>query len=684
MASNPSETSDSATASTRYVSIRSHRQGGLGLVCRANDSQLNREVAVKFIQAKFVDDPVAVKQFEIEAEITGRLEHPGVAPVYTKGTTESGIPFYAMRFVEGRDFNEEIDAFYQRVNSAYDSVEFSRLLQTFISVCKTVAYAHSRGIVHRDLKPQNIRVGRFDETIVLDWGLAASVDRSEVHRMGDESTMILSNNSPTNQSSRSGGTPAYMSPEQLSGLVATPASDIYSLGATLYRLLTGISTTEAVTGANVRESLIEGRVNSPCERQPRLPKQLQAICQKAMAIQPASRYTTAMELASDIEQFLAGSSVSCYTETPYEKCGRWIHHNQIWARHLAFGLVTIAIASIGAAAFTTQLASSRNIQRLEAEDQRNAAALSREEALQAKRKSLALSALLGARSIAAEIELRGAILREEVSSARLRKLVSQLNADPSDDEIRSSLNSWIRDRYLARVTESLPTSSWSLQGIDGTQFARVAPREPESSAQSIGKNFRHRDYFHALGQDLDPASPDAASAKPHRHDVHVSAVFVGSITKRLSVSFSTPIYSEPTERNESDIIGLLSSTVLLDKLDLLPGSILVDIRENTIEGQPIEGLVLRHEEFEHDLALIKSPQQLIPDDRKRLMTWLRTHSPQLSDLKSRSSADLISITDPVTGEKIDMAAASVVFANQPEHNQVGWVILIRETSDGLR
>jgi len=644
-------------------------------------------VAIKIIKSQLIHDLDAMQQFQLEAEITGRLVHPGIAPVYAKGITEDGSPFYAMQFVEGRDLNEEIDTLFEDSTAHFDGLLFSRLLSAFVSVCKTVAYAHSRGVIHRDIKPQNIRIGKFNEVFVLDWGLAIPVQRSAPYRAGDETTMVFDKNAYS--TSRSGGTPAYMSPEQVSGLALTPSSDIYSLGATMYRILTGKSPIEGISSQSVLSSVMEGRITSPCELQPALPKQLGAICMKAMAVQPTSRYDTAMELAQDIELYLAGSAVTCYQETPYERCGRWLRANQAWARHIAFGLVVVAIASVIAAVFTSQLAANRDEQRKMAETRGEEATVAREQAEQAKRQSLALAAQLGARSIAAEIELRGALLREEAASPVLRRLVARLNAKPQDEESLQKLNSWVRDRFLHNVSESLPTSSWTIQGKSGLQLARAATRDAESNVKSIGKSFRHRDYFHASGKDFEPDSPEALEAVAHSFHVHVSSAYVSLNTSKLSVAFSTPIYADTTggdeDNTESDtagtneIIGIILSTVLLDKMDLLPGSILVDLRENTIEKQKLVGMVLRHHALDGDYGGKLERRCLSQDDLIKIQEVLSRSSTLKTSIDNASLNRSIEIMDPVDNRATKVAAAAVVLANQPGHSRVGWVVLMKDT-----
>lgn len=307
----------------RFCRVNLHRQGGLGTVLRAYDAELNREVALKVVRSELSTDVETRQRFASEMEITARLDHPGVIPIYGTGTTSEALPFYAMRFVDGRDLSDDIETFFSHPHSNFDSVEFRTLLQQFIAVCKTVAYAHNRGIVHRDVKPQNIRVGKYGETILLDWGLAVRVDRSDAFRKSGEASLVLSSGNSSSGTSTSGaGTLAYMSPEQLSGLAATPAADIYSLEATLFKIITGRSTIDGIAAEDAKRSVTDGRIPAPRDFQPQLPKPLDAICRQALALHPSNRYATALELAGDVENYLAGSAVSSYTETPAEQLGR--------------------------------------------------------------------------------------------------------------------------------------------------------------------------------------------------------------------------------------------------------------------------------------------------------------------------------------------------------------------------
>jgi Flp pilus assembly protein TadD/tRNA A-37 threonylcarbamoyl transferase component Bud32 len=315
----------------RYSILRPHAKGGLGEVFVARDEELRREVALKEIQEKYADHPESRARFLLEAEITGGLEHPGIVPVYGLGHYGDGRPFYAMRFIRGDSLKDIIQRFHKEKVTFPVGERVLRLRQRlgrFVDVCNAVAYSHARGVLHRDLKPGNIMLGKYGETLVVDWGLAKATGKADVEVT--EGLLVPSADSALTQAGKALGTPAYMSPEQAAGRLDQlgPASDLYSLGATLYALLTGRSPFAGGAAGEVLSAVQKGEFPPPRKAEPGVPAALEAVCLKAMALRPRDRYPSAQALAQDVERWLADEPVSAWREPLRVRAGRWVRRHQ--------------------------------------------------------------------------------------------------------------------------------------------------------------------------------------------------------------------------------------------------------------------------------------------------------------------------------------------------------------------
>jgi serine/threonine protein kinase len=297
----------------RFNKLRSHARGLLGEVFLAQDKVFNRNVAVTELPSDRADDAEFRTSFIHEADITGSLEHSGVAPVYALGKYADGRPFYATRLLEGTSMETAIDRFHAAggMSRANGQKKFRELLAKIVEACNTIAYAHKSNVVHRDLKPSNVMLCEFGQTFVVGWGLAI--------RIGEQDVVAI-------RSSGSAETVQYISPEQAKGNHAQvdARSDVYSLGAVLYRLLTGKTAFAAGDLNQTTEAIRTGRFTRPGQVQPGIPKAMESICLKAMSVDPNDRYANVEALADDISNWLADEPITARTEPVVTRLRRWI------------------------------------------------------------------------------------------------------------------------------------------------------------------------------------------------------------------------------------------------------------------------------------------------------------------------------------------------------------------------
>jgi hypothetical protein len=285
-----------ATGSERYREGRLIGRGGMGRVVEAEDLQFGRKVALKTMLGD-AESGDRVQRFGLEAIVTANLDHPGIPAVYERGRDSQGNPFYAMRLVRGRSLEQAI----AQTKTLDDRL---RLLPALIDVAQTLAFAHARGVIHRDIKPDNVVVGAFGDTVVIDWGVAKL-------RLVDEQPVAqaIADTRDSTQT-RDGaviGTPAYMAPEQAAGRVdeIDERSDVFSIGALLYHLFAGRPPYRGGTSLETLTRALEAEYEPLARVASDVPAPLVAIVERAMAKDAAARYPSAGALAEALQEVVA-------------------------------------------------------------------------------------------------------------------------------------------------------------------------------------------------------------------------------------------------------------------------------------------------------------------------------------------------------------------------------------------
>lgn len=276
----------------KYTHFKALKTGGKARLVSCKDTNLGRRVVLKMLRPELTTDQIELRRLLREARITAQLQHPATAPLYELGQTETGEWFFAMKKIDGATLFDIIVGLSKREPETEATFDLNRLLSILIQIGDALAYAHVRGVIHRDVKPENVIVGMFGEVTLIDWGAA------KVWGMCNEGDELTTG--------ERGGTPLYMSPEQIVGnRLIDERTDIYSLGIVMYEMLTQ---REPFRGRDIQETfhnILHQEPIPPRQVAPDrfIPQVLEEVCLKAMSKRPDDRYDTMADMMGAIQKF---------------------------------------------------------------------------------------------------------------------------------------------------------------------------------------------------------------------------------------------------------------------------------------------------------------------------------------------------------------------------------------------
>ena len=644
---------DEISCCSKFGQFEFHAQGGLGQVFRAHDKHLKRSVAVKLIRNDMKDNYEASARFRLEAEVTSRLDHPGIVPVYAMGSTEAGRPYYVMRFIEGKDLRAAIKEYHEEkeeLSTSECKMRLHGLLRHLASACRTVAYAHNRGVLHRDIKPENIMLGRFGETLVVDWGLVHFVERGELAKASGEKTLMPNAMHDSNLSSNSAaGTIGYLSPEQTpnSGNTPEPASDTYSLGATLYRILTGEAPFHPQQGSAVWKKIQTGDFPTPRRIDPSCPQDLDAICLKAMEVMPENRYRSPLDLADDLERWIADEPVSVRRPSRLETAYR------IGRRHRGGTIVAsasvLALFIVGVIFLVALGNKAKTESELRAEIQIT------------QRETLVVASTFMADTLGREIDKRWQGLYDALeipddSGIPLEELILAADGKPFESPERQALQDWIYHRAAPWLsTNPMLAESWFITNEKGLQLARY-PR-----ADSIDQSYFHRSYFQSNDYDVDKDNHTAEDVEVIQRET-LSMPYICTVDHTMKVVMTIPIRASSDKRVIA-VIGMGADVG--EQFNLFAGietpCIVINLRDDSLEGEDNlnRGAIVMH-----------------PKMPKRITTCQRVDPSVLEELGDAPLQLLEHFHDPcdpaINGMACQAVIARIRVAKRDNTGQVLW------------
>ena len=304
---------------SKYRYKKTIGRGGMKMVLQVHDNDTLRDVAMALLPDVSTRSKLEIGQFLREARITAGLEHPNIVPVHDIGMDSAGSPYFTMKLLRG----ETLASVLKKLNAGDPEMiriyTFNHLIRIYLRICNAITFAHSKGVLHLDLKPENVQVGEYGEVLVLDWGLAKKIHPNSGGNQVTTKTRKIKRLERDSADDSVKGTPGYMAPEQIhsSGLGCSCQTDIYSLGAILYAIVTYQNPIRSADVDQMLQDTVSGNFERPSQREPEreIPYGIEAVIMKAMSLDPRDRYSSVKELRDEVSSFIDGF------DTKAEKAG---------------------------------------------------------------------------------------------------------------------------------------------------------------------------------------------------------------------------------------------------------------------------------------------------------------------------------------------------------------------------
>lgn len=587
--------------------------GGMGDVYKGRHSQFDRVRAIKVIKPQFVaaGNQDVIRRFYQEIKAVGALEHKNIVVAIDSSAPADRLHYLVMEYIDGVALNDLVDQL--GTLSVADACEVIR------QAARGLQYIHRNGMVHRDIKPSNLMLTLVDQdSMATD---ASQLDNNTGDHAGvvkilDLGLALLSEDKHdrlTLYDNKAMGTGMYMSPEQWRTTSVDIRADIYSLGCTLYHLLSG---NPPFFDSDLRpEKAHEKSRIPPIRTGPQIPRKLWDVLRKMMAKRPEERYDTPDEVAADLAAFVEGndlvSLVEGYTEPDEQGSALQLTRSESGARQdtwftgashlypdrrwfLSTG-VPLLVAAAGVAFLLWT--SSRNTRAL--------ISAAREQAISTL-PSIAEEA--AKKDIGAELTKRFDLLQKAATEPQLLQMIEQFDTAAARSQLAEhELQAWIRGHRIEHIDRA-NTDSWFLNDSTGKQIARHPLIDDKTGAavDSFLNSYAYRNYFHGETKDRprDQVDDVEVITKPN-----LSAVYLSSTTGKLKVALSVPVWSRPSGDQSPSVVAVLSMSVGLEAFEVLSPKkkegkdiIIADLREDYFEADPkqpsqkleLTGMILQH------------------------------------------------------------------------------------------